>query len=69
MKSLIITGLLATALLVSYLAFTSQSTDVTEEAFNLYKIKYGKTYAPEESQYRFNIFRAFYKEMIEHNSK
>ena len=70
MKSLFVIGLLTTTALLAYLALSSHThSEATEEVYNLYKLRFGKTYSPEENRYRFNLFRDSYKKMIEHNSK
>lgn len=47
MKSLLFTALLATTLVLSYIAFTQHDSNATEEAFNSYKVRFGKVYSPE----------------------
>lgn len=69
MKSLAVIGLLATAAVLLSLTFTSHQQDPTEEIFNLYKLKYGKIYSPEENKYRFIVFQNSYKQMARHNTQ
>jgi hypothetical protein len=40
---------------------------VTEEVYNIYKMKFGKMYSDEESKFRYQLFKTFIGKMVEHN--
>lgn len=70
MKAPVILGLLAAATVIAYITLVSQKhPEISEEAYDLYKLRFGKSYSADEHKYRLGLFRTFHKKMMEHNSQ